>query len=99
MKWKPGAPNSPPPRALIYNVIMGAIDVKDVQAKIVEMLAAVEQGETLSITREGKPVAVLEPAPRHEIERMPSLAEFRGSLNANGACDNSVVEMREQERY
>jgi antitoxin (DNA-binding transcriptional repressor) of toxin-antitoxin stability system len=83
-----------------YNKSMGAIDVKDVQAKIAEMLEAVEQGQTLSITRDGKAFALLEPAPRREHQAMPSLAEFRASLKVNEEyAGNSVVEMREQERY
>ncbi len=79
---------------------MSAIDIKDVQRKIAEMLEAVERGETLAITRDGKAVAMLEPASKQEKRQLPSLAEFRASLKIDQACSaNSVVELRELERY
>jgi antitoxin (DNA-binding transcriptional repressor) of toxin-antitoxin stability system len=78
---------------------MSAIDIKDVQARIVETLDAVERGETLAITRDGQAVALLEPATRRSQEGLPSMAEFRASLGVNEAETNSVIEAREQERY
>ena len=79
---------------------MSAIDINDVQARIGEMLEAVERGQTLAITRDGKAVALLEPAPQHQSPRLPSMAEFRASLKSEKRCTaSSVIEMREQERY
>jgi antitoxin (DNA-binding transcriptional repressor) of toxin-antitoxin stability system len=79
---------------------MSAIDINDVQARIGEMLAAVERGETLAITRDGKAVALLEPAPEQQAPRLPSMTAFRAGLKVgNGCTGNSVVAMRDQERY
>jgi prevent-host-death family protein len=52
----------------------------DVKARLPEYLDAVERGETIVITRHGKPIAHLVPAPVHD-ERgrraLDGIAEFR----------------------
>ena len=79
---------------------MGAIDVKEVQAKIKELLEAVERGETVEITRDGRKLAFIAPAATGVGRKLPDLTEFRASLKVLKPClTNSVVEMRNQERY
>jgi antitoxin (DNA-binding transcriptional repressor) of toxin-antitoxin stability system len=83
-------------------ISMSAIDIKDVQTKIAEMLEAVERGETVAIMRDGNPVAKLEPVfPNvviHGGKPLPDLTEFRASLKVN-KLGNSVMELRAHERY
>jgi prevent-host-death family protein len=79
---------------------MSTIDINQVQSKIAEMLEAVERGETLEITRQGKAIAVLEPASGVSQPQLPSMAEFRAGLKIDlDSTSNSVLDMRDQERF
>jgi prevent-host-death family protein len=52
--------------AIFYGYIWGAMDVSIVEAKnrLTQLLRMVEGGESVVITRNGKPVAQLAPPPR-----------------------------------
>ena len=49
---------------------MREIQSSDVKARLPEFLDAVERGETIVVTRHGKPVAHLVPAPAADRERV-----------------------------
>lgn len=75
------------------------VSVAQAKAKLSELLKRVEQGEDVTITRRGKPVAVLSQAAK-VYQPLPSRAEFRASMKRTGP---SVVEelrrMRDESRY
>ena len=57
---------------------MREIRATEAKARLAELLRAVEAGETVSITRRGKPVAHLVPAPGRERDRRKeAVARFR----------------------
>ena len=57
---------------------MREIRTTEAKARLAELLRAVENGETVAITRRGKPVAHLIPAPDRERDRrQEAVARFR----------------------
>ena len=57
---------------------MREIRATEAKARLAELLRAVEAGETVAITRRGKPVAHLVPAPDRERDRRKkAVARFR----------------------
>lgn len=79
---------------------MSTIDVKEIPARIDEMLDAVARGETLAIVKNGLAVALLEPVRTPSTKKLPSMAAFRATIHStDNSTTNSVVAMREQERY
>jgi len=75
------------------------VSVAEAKAKLSEILKQVEGGENVTITRRGKPVAVLSPSEK-VYEPFPPRAAFRESVGRTG---KSIVEelrlMRDEERY
>lgn len=75
------------------------VSVAEAKAKLSEILKQVEAGENVTITRRGKPVAVLSPSEK-VYKPLPSRAEFRESVGRTGG---SIVEelrrMRDEARY
>lgn len=75
------------------------VSVAEAKARLSELLKQVEAGENVTITRRGKPVAVLSPS-KKVYEPFPSRAAFRESVGRTG---RSIVEelrqMRDEARY
>lgn len=75
------------------------VSVAEAKAKLSELLTRVEAGESVTITRRGKPVAVLSRSER-VYRPLPSRAELRGSVGRTGP---SILEelrrMRDEVRY
>lgn len=75
------------------------VNVAEAKAKLSELLKRVEGGENVTITRRGRPVAVLSQAAKVH-QPLPSRAEFRASVKRTGP---SVLEelrrMRDESRY
>ncbi len=75
------------------------VSVAEAKAKLSELLKQVEAGEKVTITRRGKPVAVLSPTEK-VYKPFPSRSEFRESVGRTGG---SIVEelrrMRDEARY
>jgi len=66
---------------------IGAFEAK---THLSELLAAVERGETITITRRGKPVAQLAPVAAHADDRAQAVARIgaiRAGLSAAGKGD------------
>jgi prevent-host-death family protein len=69
----------------------------DAKARFSEIVARAEAGETVTITRRGKPVAKLVPL---EAKARPFTVEFLQSLGVGKPGSPSVIEeLRASERY
>ena len=75
------------------------VSVAGAKAKLSELLKQVEAGEKVTITRRGKPVAVLSPAEK-VYKPLPSRAAFRESVERTGkSAVEELRRMREEARY
>jgi antitoxin (DNA-binding transcriptional repressor) of toxin-antitoxin stability system len=75
------------------------MSVAEAKAKLSEMLARVEKGERFTITRRGKPVAVVS-APEGVYQPLPSRAELREKLGrVKGSALESLLALRDEARY
>ena len=80
---------------------MAAISIAEAKAHLSELVDRVAAGETISITRRGKPVAQLTAVsePRRPID-MVSIAAFTATLPASNVDAETLVRaMRDDERY
>jgi prevent-host-death family protein len=81
--------------------VMSVVSLADAKAHLSELLDRVEAGETIEITRRGKPVARLSAAvaPRKPVDlaRLKALTD-RMPWQAEGAGD-FVRRMRDEDRY
>lgn len=77
---------------------MDAVNLADAKARLSELADRVEAGETVEITRRGRPVMRLVPV--EAVKKPVDLEELR-ALRAKLPFDrrNSVVEMRRGDRY
>jgi prevent-host-death family protein len=74
------------------------VNIKEARSQLSMLLTRANQGEEIAVTRHGKKVACI--VPPKGVERLPSLAEFRGSIRIEGIpLSAAVIESREQERY
>ncbi len=75
------------------------VSVAEAKAKLSEILKQVEAGENVTITRRGKPVAVLSPSEK-VYKLFPSRAEVREKFGeVKGGALASLRAMRDEERY
>lgn len=77
---------------------MRSVDVRTLKARASELLHAVEQGETIVITRRGRPVARLDGAtgePEQGMRLRGLLADLGGGLEAADVV-KEVRELREE---
>jgi len=75
------------------------VNVKEARKNFRALLQLVEAGEEVILLRWGKEVARLVP-PKTEEQTLPSLKEFRSSLNVKGEpLSQKVIQLREEERY
>ena len=75
------------------------INVKDARSRLSFLLDQVEEGGEVIILRRGKEVARLVP-PRGEGRLLPSLKDFRSSLEVSGKpLSSMVIQGRDEERY
>jgi len=74
------------------------VNIKEARSQLSMLLTRANQGEDIAVTRHGKKIACI--VPPVAADRLPSLAEFRGSIQIQGApLSASIIESREQERY
>jgi prevent-host-death family protein len=74
------------------------VNVKDLRAKLRLLIARVEAGEEIVVTRRGKEVARLVPPPRPP-QQFPDLTEFRASIQVQGDSPlETVLKLREEAR-
>ncbi len=78
---------------------MTEVSVAEAKAKLSELLNRVEQGESFTITRRGKPVALMS-APEKVYETLESRAGVREALGkVEGGSLKSLLELRNEGRY
>lgn len=82
---------------------MREIQSSDVKARLPEYLDAVERGETIVVTRHGKPVAHLVPAPTARDERVRQAVDeifaFRKKLKKGMSVKEILAARHEGHRY
>ncbi|MBX3169979.1 MAG: type II toxin-antitoxin system prevent-host-death family antitoxin [Candidatus Eremiobacteraeota bacterium] len=79
---------------------MESVNLRQARERLSELIHGAELGESITITRRGKKVAMLGPvAP--EGYPLPDLQEFRDSLilPEGAGLSATVIENREQERF
>lgn len=75
------------------------VSVAEAKAKLSELLKRVEAGERVTITRRGKPVAVLLLSGR-DYQPLSPRAELRETFGkVKGGALNSLLAMRDEARY
>ena len=78
---------------------MRRVKVKEARARLSALLDQVAAGEEIILTRRGKETARLVPPRSHEPD-LPSLEDFRASLEEKGEpLSLVVVRSRREERY
>ena len=75
------------------------VNMKNAKDKLSSLLDLVEAGEEVIITRRGKEVARLVPM-QGESKPLPSLADFRSSIQVTGEwLSAAVIRERDEDRY
>jgi len=75
------------------------VSVREARQNFSSLLNQVEAGEEITITRNGKEVAVLKPKDS-QTKTLPDLTEFRKSIRLTAeSMSKTVVNMREKNRY
>lgn len=80
---------------------MDSINLADAKARLSELVDRAEAGETVTITRRGKPVAVLsaivQPRKRIDVDALRALTD---SMTYHGTSGGDFIrEMRDDDRY
>ena len=77
---------------------MHTVNVREARERISRLLAEVERGEEVVISRHGKPVARLAPVERES--RFSNRSDFRASLPPSKTGSAELVrKIRDEERY
>ena len=75
------------------------VNAKQARSSFRGLLDRVEQGEEIVITRHGKPVARLAPPKSGTPRELPTLGDFRASIQVEGdSLSKTVLKLRAQER-
>lgn len=78
---------------------MKTVQASEAKAKFLSLLDEVEAGETIVVTRHGKPIARIEPEQNDRAARMKAALEsaerFRQSLKAGITIEDIVADIRE----
>jgi prevent-host-death family protein len=80
---------------------MGPVNLKKARQYLSDLVRAAEHGQTVTITRRGKPVARLVPPETQSVHKTaPDLTEFRASMKVKGKpMSQGVIDMRREARY
>lgn len=74
--------------------IVKHVGIKQARQELPDLIDRAEAGEEIVITRQGKPVAKLIPAPK-PVKALPSLTEFRQGI---GRAGTSAAQLLREER-
>ena len=78
---------------------MNTVKLKEARSHLGELVNAAERGESVVITRRGRDVALLVPAPRRAVKPLPDLSDFRASIKVRGgSLTSELMAMRKEER-
>lgn len=79
---------------------MDPMNVKEARAQFSCLIKAAEKGDSVTITRNGRKVARIDPIDASAAGRLPDLGAFRDSLKIKGgALSATVIRQRKKERY
>lgn len=79
---------------------MATVSMREARRRLSDLVKAAERGESVTITRRGRPVAQLGPTPLQEGRTLPDLSDFRATIRAKGKpLSQTVVELRGEERF
>ncbi len=80
-----------------------SVSVAEAKAKLSELIEAVQNGETVIITKRGKVVAELRAHQTEPVRKPFDFAALRRHLNSMPMCEQSAVDlvrqMRDESRY
>jgi prevent-host-death family protein len=76
---------------------MKHVGIKETRQQLPDLIDRVEAGEEIVITRQGRPVARLVPAPRPR-KFLPSLAEFRKRMGRPGTPAERLLREERDDR-
>ncbi len=76
---------------------MKHVGIKETRQQLPDLIDRVEAGEEIVITRQGRPVARLVPAPRPR-KILPPLAEFRKRMGPPGTPAERLLREERDER-
>ncbi|MBP7864638.1 MAG: type II toxin-antitoxin system prevent-host-death family antitoxin [Acidobacteria bacterium] len=72
------------------------INVREARSRLRALLEKVQDGESVTLTRRGEPVARIIP-PEKSVKRLPSLEEFRRALRVSGEPVSAVLDRERNE--
>ena len=79
---------------------MTQVPLQEAQERLEDLLARVEEGETILITRPGRPPVRLGPVQTQEEDALPSLHQWREALQVGGKpLSETVQRQRDEDRY
>jgi len=81
---------------------MREIQASEAKAKLASLLGDVERGESVTITRHGKPIARLVPAGTDDAQQrlasVAALRRWRGTLDKTGLTTDDLLAARDEGR-
>ena len=76
---------------------MTTLNAKAARENFSELMTSVARGETVTITRRGKAIAVVSPA-KGRARGLPDLTTFRAGIKTKGK-EVTIADLRKAERY
>jgi prevent-host-death family protein len=76
---------------------MKQVGIKQARQQLPDLIDRVEAGEEIMISRQGRPVAQLIPAPRN-LKQLPTLLEFRRGIGSPGCSSAQLLRAERDER-
>lgn len=77
---------------------MTVLTAKTAREKFSALISSVARGQSVTITRRGKPVALISPVTKTPPRRLPDLTAFRASIKTKGK-EVTITDLRNAERY
>jgi prevent-host-death family protein len=77
---------------------MTMVNVRAARENFSALLATVARGESVTITRRGKPIARVSPAAKSPRKAFPDLSAFRAKMRTGGK-EVTITDLRNAERY
>ena len=78
---------------------MTVLTAKAARSHFSSLLSSVANGQSVTITRRGKAVALVSPATKTPPRRLPDLTAFRASMKKPGTPEVTIADLRKLERY
>ena len=76
------------------------INAREARQRFSELLTLAERGETVIVTRRGKPAVRLVADQKFNAQQpLPDLTEFRATIKVRGSLTEAVLDERDESRY